>query len=53
LDLKARPETHARWLADGLRHQVEVPITGAAKFVKAVVSDAASRRVGSTVLTLK
>ena len=52
LDLKASPDTHARWLRDGFRHVVDVPVKGVPMFVKAVVYDFGNDRVGSRVLKI-
>jgi hypothetical protein len=52
VDLKASPVTHDKWLQDGLRHVLDVPINGEARFVKAVVYDFGNDRVGSRVLRI-
>jgi VWFA-related protein len=52
LDLKATPETYATWARDGFRHAALVPVSGTPRFVKAVVYDYGSDRVGSVMLTL-
>jgi VWFA-related protein len=52
LDLKARPDTYARWLRDGFRHVLGVPVKGVPAFVKAVVFDFGNGRVGSRVVKI-
>ena len=53
LDLEANDATYQQWLQTGLRRTVRVPLTGTPKFVKVVVYDYGSDRVGSNMITLK
>ena len=52
-DLEANDETYARWLQSGFHRILRVPVSGTPTFVKVVVYDYGSDRVGSFVLTLK
>ena len=53
LDLQANEETHAQWLQTGVHRSIRVPINGVPKYVKVVVYDYGTDRVGSYMLTLK
>ena len=53
LELEANDDTYAQWLQGGIRRTVRVPVVGTPKFVKVIVYDYASDRVGSFILTLK
>ena len=52
-NLRADSETYASWLRSGLTRTVSVPISAAAKYVKVVVYDRQSDRVGSKTVTIK
>ena len=52
-NLRADPETYATWRRAGLTRTLSVPISAAAKYVKVVVYDRQSDRVGSKTVTLK
>jgi VWFA-related protein len=52
-NLRADPETYASWLRAGLTRTVSVPISAAPKYVKVVVYDRQSDRVGSKTVTIK
>ncbi len=52
LDLEASDATHAQWLQTGIRRIVRVPVIGEPKFVKVIVYDYGSDRVGSFMLKL-
>ncbi len=52
-DLRADADTYAAWLKDGLTRTVTVPVSTRPKFVKVVVYDRQSDRVGSQILTIK
>ncbi len=53
LELRANEDTYAQWLQAGIRRTVRVPVIGTPKFVKVVVYDYGSDRVGSFIVTLK
>jgi hypothetical protein len=53
LDLRLKDETLAAARANGLVQRVEVPVTGGARYVKAVVYDYASTRAGAAVAEVK
>ena len=53
VDLNLKPETHASFVQNGFQLSVAVPISGIPAYVKAVVYDYGSERVGSVVLALK
>ena len=52
-NLRADAETYAEWLKNGLTRTLTVPVSTRPKFVKAVVYDRQSDRVGSKILTIK
>jgi len=52
-NLRADSETYAAWLRAGLTRTLSVPITAAPKYLKVVVYDRQSDRVGSKTVTLK
>jgi VWFA-related protein len=49
LDLKLKDDTFARALAEGFHHAASVPVSGPVRFVKVVVYDYATGRVGSVI----
>jgi VWFA-related protein len=53
LDIKASDEQYQQWLQNGIRRIVRVPAFGTPKFVKVVVYDYGSDRVGSAMVTIK
>ena len=53
VDLKLTDDTYRRLLTEGLRHAAEVPITGSAAYVKAVVYDHQADRLGSAIVRLR
>jgi hypothetical protein len=53
LDLKLTEATWAKALAEGLRQTVTVPVTGRARYVKAVVYDYGTSRAGAGVVDVK
>jgi len=53
LDIKASEEQYQQWLVGGIRRLVRVPAFGTPKFVKVVVYDYGSDRVGSAMVTIK
>jgi hypothetical protein len=53
LELAANEELHATWVKTGLRRVVRVPVRAEATFVKVIVYDYGSDRVGSFILKLK
>ena len=53
LELEPNEETYAKWMQAGLRRVVRVPVSSPPMFVKVVVYDYGSDRVGSLMLTLK
>ena len=52
-NLRADVDTYAAWLKDGLTRTLTVPVSTRPKFVKVVVYDRQSDRVGSKILTIK
>jgi hypothetical protein len=52
-NLRADPETYASWLRAGLTRTLSVPIGAAPKYLKVVVYDRQSDRVGSKTVTIK
>ena len=52
-NLRADPATYAAWSKDGLTRTLTVPISAAAKYVKVVVYDRHSDRVGSKTVTIR
>lgn len=53
LNLEANEETYAQWLQNGLHRSIRVPVTDTPKYVKVVVYDYGSDRVGSFMFTFK
>ena len=53
IELEASEATYAQWLQSGLHRVTRVRVTGTPKYVKVVVYDYGSDRVGSITLTLK
>ncbi|HUR20545.1 MAG TPA: VWA domain-containing protein [Vicinamibacterales bacterium] len=51
-NLKADAATYADWLKNGLTRTLTVPVTAAAKYVKVLVYDRQSDRVGSKTVTI-
>jgi len=49
LDLKLKEDTYRRGLAEGLRYGADVPIDGIGRYVKVIVYDHRSDRVGSAI----
>ena len=47
LDLRADAATYAAWLETGLRQAVQVPVLSRARYVKVIVCDHGSGRIGS------
>jgi hypothetical protein len=47
LDLRADTATYAGWLETGLRQAVQVPVASRARYVKVIVYDHGSGRIGS------
>jgi len=52
-NLRADAATHADWIKNGLTRTLTVPIAASAKYVKVVVYDRQSDRVGSTTTTIR
>ena len=52
-NVSADADTYAAWLKDGLTRTLTVPVSTRPKFVKVVVYDRQSDRVGSQILTIK
>ena len=52
-DLSANEATYQQWLQFGIRRVVRVPTTDPPKYVKVVVYDYGSDRVGSAMVTIK
>jgi len=52
-DLRLKDETHARLLKEGLPHSTGVALKGRVRYVKVIVYDYASDRLGSAVVRLK
>ena len=53
VDLNLKEETYTRLLVEGLRHSVDIPITGTAGYVKVVVYDYRANRLGSAIVRLQ
>lgn len=53
LDLTAGQGMYDDWLANGIRHVLKVPVSAAPKYVKVIVYDYGSDRVGSFTFTFK
>ena len=53
LDFEASEETYAEWLQNGIRRTLRVPIIGTPKYVKVVVYDYGSDRIGSYTFTFR
>lgn len=53
LDLNAPETTYQEWLQTGLRRTIRVPVSDQPKYVKVVVYDYGSDRVGSAMVTVK
>jgi VWFA-related protein len=53
LDLEADDATHERWLKSGIRRMLRVPFIGEARYVKVVVYDYGSDRVGTWAVSIK
>jgi len=50
VDLKLKEDTYARLLTEGLHHTADIAITGSARYVKVVVYDYLSDRLGSAIV---
>ena len=53
LDLRLKEDTYVRVLAEGMRHTANIPVTGTARYVKVVVYDYQSDRIGSAIVRLQ
>jgi hypothetical protein len=53
LDLKLTDATYQRFLADGIPHQVRIPITGVPTYVKVIAYDFNADLVGSVVVKIR
>ena len=53
VDLRADDATYQQWLAGGIRRSIRVATTDVPKFVKVIVYDYGSDRIGSTMITIK
>jgi len=53
LDFEASEQTYAQWLQNGIRRNIRVPVIGVPKYVKVVLYDYGSDRVGSYTFTFK
>jgi hypothetical protein len=53
VDLDVPEATYQQWLQAGLRRTIRVPVSDAPKYVKIVVYDYGSDRVGSAMVTVK
>ena len=52
-DLRLKDETHARLLKEGFPHSTRVALKGRVRYVKVIVYDYASDRLGSAVVEVK
>ena len=52
-DLSIPEAAYQQWLQTGIRRTIRVPIEAAPKYVKVVVYDYGSDRVGSAMVTIK
>jgi len=53
VDINAPEATYQQWLQSGMHRTIRVPVSEAPKFVKVVVYDYGSDRVGSAMVTVK
>lgn len=53
LDFEANDATYAQWLQNGIRRSIRLPVMGVPKYVKVVVYDYGTDRVGSYTFTFK
>ena len=53
LEFEASEQTYAQWLQNGIRRNIRVPVIGVPKYVKVVLYDYGSDRVGSYTFTFK
>jgi hypothetical protein len=53
LDINAPEATYQQWLQTGLRRTIRVDVQDQPKYVKVVVYDYGSDRVGSAMVTMK
>ena len=53
VDLSAPEATYQQWLQTGIRRTIRVPTSEPPKYVKVVVYDYGSDRVGSAMVTIK
>jgi len=53
IDINAPEATYQQWLQTGMRRTIRVPVSEAPKYVKVVIYDYGSDRVGSAMVTVK